>query len=67
MLPGGMTHGSAASKLGGVMRSPETLRRSHAMPLMRTNEMMPAMTPYAMLAQGQYRRLSQKRKTVTHL
>lgn len=47
--PGGMTQGSARSKWAGMIRSPEILRRSQAVPLIRTYEMMPAMTPYAML------------------
>jgi hypothetical protein len=47
--PGGMTHGSDASECGGTIRPPETLRKILAMPLMRMNDKIPVITPYAIL------------------
>jgi hypothetical protein len=48
--PGGITHGSAAAKLGGVIWLLESLRKSHGIPLRRMYVDMPAIIPYAMLS-----------------
>ena len=51
--PGGMTHGSDASKLGGTIRSPLSLRSSKGIPLRIMYELTPAITPYAILLGNQ--------------